>query len=593
MLRFRAAGWVFAAKALDVTLTTTVNGTSRQLLYRGIRRESRLTARALADGLYLPLAIGLAGAGLGVVSGSVSVSAAAIASAVGCAVWILFARRAHRAYVSGLLDALKAGRFGTSEEPLVFRDSALRAWLREAFTSASDEDVIYLAAVLPQLARLVDPDQLRAALARESPKVKVAILQSLRAGGLKQGPALARSLVGHPDAEVRCAAILAASDSIGGGVELERLTTALADPEPRVRAAAAAGLVNSTDGRARAMGRGQLDAMVRSESPELRRAAAEALEHVENRSASDLDVTTRLLASLVEDPEISVVLAALETTRSRRYSALARQVLALLERPLVAGAAVDALVAMGPAAVGPVLSAFEERAGGRGALVERIPEVLERIGDPRGLKVIATMLTTEPPEQRGAVFRSYVRLLARERAAQARHERLDTLVEEECRAAAARLESVKRLGWSPGVRLARDAISDLVACHVQNAFILLVGCVPNTDMMALHWKIVHGTREERSHALELLENVLPRKLRAPLLGVLEPDSVHGGTEPGAEVLELLSERDSEWVVAGAAWSAAELGLVSCVERLESLKGHESPVVRETALFAIERLGGAR
>jgi HEAT repeat protein len=46
-------------------------------------------------------------------------------------------------------------------------------------------------------------------------------------------------------------------------------------------------------------------------------------------------------------------------------------------------------------------------------------------------------------------------------------------------------------------------------------------------------------------------------------------------------------------VAGAALAAAELALVSCADRLEALKGHESSVVRETALFALERIGGAR
>ena len=88
VFRFRSAGWVFATKAIDITLTTTVNGTARQLLYRGIRTESRLTARALADGLYLPLAIGLAGAGLAAMSQSISIQSAAVAGAVGCVIWL-------------------------------------------------------------------------------------------------------------------------------------------------------------------------------------------------------------------------------------------------------------------------------------------------------------------------------------------------------------------------------------------------------------------------------------------------------------------------------------------------------------------------
>jgi hypothetical protein len=594
VFRFRSTGWVFATKALDITLTTTVNGTARQLLYRGIVRESRLTARALADGLCLPLAIGLAGAGLGAVSRSVSVPVAAATGAAGCVVWFLYAIMAHRAYVSGLLDALKARRFGFSEEPLVSSPRALKAWLYDAFGSASDEDLIYLAAVLPQLERLVGPAQLQTALARENPKVKVAILQSLRGSRVKGVAGLARSLARHEDPEVRRAAILTASDSAGHPAGLEWLRDALADPEPRVRAAAAVGFANASDAGARALGRERLHEMVRSKEPESRAVAAEALEHVEDRSAADRESETRLLASLLQDSDVSVVLAALETIRSRRLSALALPVLSLLERPVLAGAAADTLVAMGRAAVDPVLSLFEGRAGRPpDAVLAKVPEVLERIGDPRGLAVITGMLAPSAPEDRTAVFRSYVRLRGRNRAADAHLEEIDALVAEECRAAAARLSSLRRLGQAPAVQIARDALSDLVACHVRNAFVLLAGRIRRVDMTVLLGEITSGPGEEHSHALELLENVLPAGLRAPLLDVLEPGAEEGEAEPAAEVFELLSERDSEWVLAGAAWAAGELALVTCADRLDALKRHESPVVRETALFALERLEAAR
>jgi ATP:ADP antiporter, AAA family len=594
VFRFRSAGWVFATKALDITLTTTVNGTARQLLYRGIRRESRLTARALADGLYLPLAIGLAGAGLAAVSGSISIQATAAAAAVGCVIWMVLARRAHAAYVSGLIDSLKARQFGFSEETLFSRNPALEAWLRDAFGSASDEELIYLATVLPQLGRLVGPAQLKAALARDNPKVKVAILQSLGTGRFKEGPALARSLSRHSDPEVRRAAILAASDSTARLAELEWLEDGLEDPEPRVRAAAAAGFANAADEEARALGRVHLNGMVYSDQPEFRAAAAEAFEHVEDIGPIDREFRTRLLVHLLEDRDVSVVLAALETIRSRQDSALALPVLSLLAQPVLAGAASDALVEIGPAVIDPVLSLFDGPADGRhDAVLANVPQVLERIGDPRGLAIITRMLTTRDPEERTAVFQSYVQLLAREGAVEAHNEEIDALVAEECVAAATRLASLRRLGNDPAVRLARDAVSDLVACHVRNAFILLASRIKNVDLMVLHRQITSGRSEERSNALELLENVLPTGSRAPLLGVLEPGAEDGEAEPAAEVLELLSDHDSEWIVAGAAWAAAELTLVSSADRLEALKDHESPVVRETALFALERFGGAR
>src|SRR5207245_899113 len=194
---------------------------------------------------------------------------------------LLLARRAHTAYVSGLIDSLKERQFGFSDETLFSRNPALEAWLRDAFGSASDEDLIYLATVLPQLGRLVGPAQLKTALARENPKVKVAILQAI-GPGRPEGPALARSLVRHANPEVRCAAILAASDPTARLAGLEWLEHALTDPEPRVRAAATAGFANAADAEARTLGRVHLNGMVSLEQPEFRAAAAEALEHVED-----------------------------------------------------------------------------------------------------------------------------------------------------------------------------------------------------------------------------------------------------------------------------------------------------------------------
>ena len=589
--RFPSLEWVFAVKACDITLNTTINGTARQLLFRGIRAESRLTARALIDGLFLPLAIGLAGAGLGFVSGSVSVRVAATGAGAAFMVWIVLARRAYRAYVSGLLDALEARRFDFSREPLVSSDPALREWLRQAFGSAPDEDVIYLAGVVPQIGRLVGAAQLKAALARENPRLKVAVLQSLRGSGLKESPELAASLSRHADPEVRRAAVLA---SVSTNRPADWTHDALADPEPRVRAAAAASFASAGDAPVRSRGRERLEAMARSEDPRVRAAAAEALEHVEDPSVIGREFRTRLLRALLEDGDASVVLAALEALRTQPQAELASPVLSLLGLPVFSGAASDALVAMGPAMIDPARSLFEspsDRSGG--AVLAKMAQVLEKIGDPRGLAVIRRMLDHGLPEERTPVFRSYVQLIGREGPEGAPTAEIDALVVQECQAAAARLSSVRRLGQSSATRLARDAVSDLLAGHIENAFILLSARVRNVDMMVLHGKIARGVGEERSHALELLENVLPVELRAWILGVLEPGADTAPAEPAAEVLALLSERDSEWIVAGAAVAAVDLALASCGERLDALKSHESSVVRETALFAADRLGGAR
>ena len=587
VVRFGSARWVLATKALDITLTTTINGTARQLLYRGIRRESRLTARALAEGLYQPLAIGLTGAGVGVVAGVVSIPAAAAAAAAGCVVWLLVARRAHAAYVAGLLDALEARRFGSSDEPLLAREPAVEAWLRDTLAKAPDEEVVYLAAVLPQLVRLVDVGALRAALARDDPNVKAALLESLLQSGLEEGPALALTYVEHPDPGVRRAAILAASPAAARGAGAAWLTAATDDADARVRAVAAVRLAGAAEPGLRSIAEARIEGMLGAPDAAIRAAVAEALEH------AGRDVARPHLLRLLADQSRPVVVAALETIASRPDAALAKPVLALLARPVVAGAATEALVAMGTALVGPLITLVaREESAERDATLARVPDVLARIGAPHLLDVVRMMLLPLPkPEDRTRLYRAYADLLRRHRRAKTFFPEVEELIAGECRAAAARSAALRALGTEQEVRLVRDAVRDLYDCHVLNAFLLLGGRLPDVDARLLHARITGEEGEARSQAMELLENVLPDALRDPFREALARQGPEGEEDigPAGVVRRLLADRDSEWIAACAAWAAAELSLGPCVPRLRKLLEHESPVVHESALFALGRL----
>lgn len=582
-----AAGWVFGTKALDITMTLTLNGTSRQMLYRGIRSESRMPARALAEGLYQPLAIGLAGSVLVLAPSAVTVRAAAAASILGCAVWLLLARGTHNSYVSGLLDSLRARRYEADIEPFAAREPALDAYVRETLASAPDEEVIYLAAVLPQLGDFTGTRELRQALDRGNPRVKVAILDYLREqGGPRESPVVL-GLTRHADPEVRRTAIRSAARGTGTGIDwlLERLT----DGDSRVRAAAAAALVNTGLPDAVAAGRSALERMAGSRDPRERAASAEGLGDTRR---NDL---TPLFVRLLDDADEEVLVAALEACRSHPDPELVPGILPHLERAALAAAASDALVAVGPAALGPLMSAPEalaERPSSAAAL--SLPPILARIGDPEALPLLERLLSRAGPEDRTFVARSFAQLARKRYPTAPSPEESDRLVLREVRSAEARLRARHALGSIAATRLARDAVEDLLRAHLLNAFLLLDVRVQDVDMMALHSSLTRGSREKRSQALEVLHNVLPEAVKTPLLEVLgqadlrDADSASGSA---AQVESLLEDRESEWIVAGALYAAAEMRLGSCGAGARRLLRHSSPVVRETALFALSRLEG--
>lgn len=587
VLRAGSSAWVFATKAVDVTLTITVNGTARQLLYRGIRSQSRLQARALAEGLYQPLAVGLAGAVLALAMGAVTVRAAAMAIIVGCILWLLIARASYISYVGGLLASIRGRRFeADEEEAFTATEPALEAYVRETLESGPDREVIYLVEVLPHLGDFTSTPELEAALRREDPRVKVAVLEYLRENGPGVVASHLESLARHEDPQVRRAAIRCACTG-GQDGEPGWLRGCLEDSDPRARAAAAAALAGSQIPEHADAGRASFQEMVESDSPTVRAAAAEGL-----ADAGPAGITP-LLSRLLTSSEDLVVQATLEACGRHPDTALVPAILPALARRRLAALAADALVAVGPAALGPLTSAMEAAARRADASTARkLSEVLGRIGDPRALPVIRRAITWMTPMDRPAAFRAFSRLTRRRHPVHPCQEEVGEMIGSELRAAHARTDTLHRLGPGNELELARCALIEMIGAHLRNAFILLDLCVDNVDMMALHSTLGHGTREGRSQALELLQNVLPEAFRSQLLSLLDRSrtpAARAADQPSSAVAPLLADPDSDWLVAGAILAATRLRARETLPAIRDLLEHPEPVVRETALWSLSEL----
>ncbi len=580
-----APSWVYATKALDVTLTLTIYGTARHLLYRGIRKESRVQARAIAEGLYQPLAVGFTGAALALVIGIYTAAAAGWAIILGCLLWIALARGACGAYLSGLLASIQRRTFESDDEPLASADPALAAWVRQSLGAARDEEVIYLAGILQDLGDFSEAPELRAALDRSNPRVKVAILDFLREHGRAGSMPVIERLSGHRDPDVRRAAVMAAS-ALGGAAWLHGR---LADPDARVRAAAAVGLSASGDAAGAAAARATLDALSSSVTPGDVAAVAEGL------AAARAPGAAERLAHLLRAREDEVLLPVLDACLVHPDPALVPGLLPLLAKPRLAGPASEAIVAVGRGALDPIASwlAGPPPVEDPGAL-RRLPPLLARIGDMRALPFLRDMLSLAAPGDRRALFEAIAGLVKRQKDPARHFADVDALISRESRSAEVRLGLLERLGDAPATELAREATSDLLVAHLRNVFLLLRTRLPGVDIEALDASFREGGREARSQGLEVLENVLPDHLKQPLLDVLDAIG-RPGTLPRADsgdaIHSLLKDVGSEWVVAGALYAVAHFETRGLAGDVRDLLTHDSPVVRETALHAMSRLVG--
>lgn len=546
VLQTASAGWVYATKAIDVTLMLTVNGTARQMLYRGIRSESRLQARALAEGLYQPFAVAVAGSILALTVQSLTIRIMAAVTLAGALVWFFIASRAHSSYVSGLLGSLRSARFESDHAAIAAREPAVKRWIQEALDSAPDEQIKYLAAVLPNVLPLAE---------HRDPEVRWTILRAAAAGEIPSKESWLRARAN--------------------------------DSHPRVRAFAAAALINTRMGTAKVEGRARLEELAASDSAADRQAAAEGLAEVRGGDVS------AILGPLLDSDEEEVLHAALVACRSHPDSALIPRIVPRLGNLKLAAEASDALVAAGADAVRPVARLLRKTSGSqRAEVMKKLARAMARLGNPGALPLLARMSRRIGPEDRAALFQAYVLLLRRRRSRRDPVEEIEPLFAREAEEAMARIADLRELGSAPGTQMLRRALAHLLKCHIHDLFVLLDVRMTELDMMALHASFTRGSRENRSQILELLHNVLPQRLQSPFLDILSEGEIQPAeawSDPRPVIARMLERPISESVTAAALHAVYQLEISAAGRRAHELLEHPDPIVRETALAALDRV----
>ncbi len=577
-------GWIVATKFVVQVCAFTIDSAALQMLYLGIAKQSRSQSRAFVEGIGKPFAMAATGAGLVAAIRFFELHHLAIAVAAGSLIWLLLTKRSSRSYLAALIDSLGARRLDLSQESAGFYDKSFESHLRQSLTSAADEEVPYLIDLLPEMESADWTPEFRSLLQRDDAEVKIAALEHLRDRGDETDLPAILGHAKHTSPDVRAAAVHAAATR-GGPAALADLGSSLEDPDPIVRAAAVASLINGGDLDHLLAAGSELKEMLGSEDAVVRIAGANALSHIRHKGL------TRPLMGLLEDPDDGVRLAALEACRSAPDSDLIPATIPLLADPAVAAEAGETLAEYGPEVLdhlGPYmeLSQMEGAFGG----AHRVPTIVAGIGDPEGLPWLLSAIGIQDLRLRKEAVRAYCSLVLTVGNPKPHLEDMRQAAEREIEAARGRRRVLGEIRGLPSTEILCDALEGEYGSHLENAFELLDALIPAVDMKAVHLSL--GSRESRSNALEILDNVLEGELKSDLLGLLESSGRE--TAPTREattdrISGLLQEEASEWVVAGALMAAASNQLLDSRESILDCASHRSPVVRETALFALHEL----
>ncbi|MGH2662166.1 MAG: HEAT repeat domain-containing protein [Actinomycetota bacterium] len=330
---------VVAARFIQMIWVNGVWGPGWQAVFNVVPPERRDRVRAFMDGI--PLQAGVVASGLMLILAQRVLEPAQVAL-VGAGAAVLATAaclRARRAYAGAVLEALRAGNpevFVPQEEPFGgFRRDA--AALAELERRASDPDPAVRRISMEVLAEAGASETLgalRRGLSDEDAVVRAAALRGVaRAGDAESLPEL-RDALGHPNPDVRVEAVeglAAIEDRSALGRSLQPM---LSDPDPRVRATAAAVFPDSPDGK----GGEVLRSLASSPRPEDRAAAVIALA----RAGGEPD---ELLTAL-GDPDLTVREQAVDAVVARG-DPMVPWLLEALAAPRLENGAVLALSRMG------------------------------------------------------------------------------------------------------------------------------------------------------------------------------------------------------------------------------------------------------
>ncbi len=598
-------------KGSEFVFRYTINDATTQLLYLPVAANVRAGAKATIDGVIKPAAIAISGLliiGYKSMSGSSLVPIAA-ASMVACVAWGVAVFRIRGHYVSSLQETLRRRRLDLEGARHHINDGATAMVLVKALESSEPQEVLNALEILPHASVANAEAHLSRLLSHQAATVRTAALRQLgQAGALRHGNAIFR-LFDDPDPAVRASAIEAFC-AIGRDKAVRSVRGFLKDANPRIRAAAIASMIRygGLDGVLSAAE--ALKALISDPDPAMREQAARVLGEIGVRNFY------QPVLELMGDPVLAVRTCAIEAAGKLKAPELVTALIYRLAREETAGAAVEALASYG-AGIENTLERVLDNPLEEPAIRRGVPRVLGRLGTARAIVTLSAHLDDPDEGLRKNLYRALGRALRKRPGLLIDRKALLKALEYELSrgyhalvcAEALRLSgpptrSTPRTGKAAGEALLHSALYEKVELCEERIFTLLAILFPDAEVELIYAGFKAAGAQDaalrRANALELLENLLDRPLRAKLFPLLEDLPREARLRAAAEHVtlpsldaaartrELLSD-ESPWVRACALYLCGERpdpaleGLVA-----ESLE-HSAPMVREASVAALEKM----
>ncbi|OGR11900.1 MAG: hypothetical protein A2341_15240 [Deltaproteobacteria bacterium RIFOXYB12_FULL_58_9] len=594
-------------KGSEVVLRYTVNDTTLQLLYLPLPAQTRGRAKTIIDGILKPLSIGVAGLILALLVGqleklvgwdlgfNVGVYEIGWVVAGALALWIITLLGLRREYLKSLVQTLQRRRLNLADATFQINDQSTVQVINKALTASNVGDVLHGLELLSHVSpKMRDPLDAKAValLSHEAEDVRVSALNYLGSAGTHPHGDQVRQLLEDPSAEVRASATLALCAIEGMGA-LGQVHHMLEDPDLRVRACAVAGLIRhgGLDGVMACAN--ILKKMLDSESPDDRERAAWVLGEI------GVENFYQPLIPLLEDDDERVRLAAIVASGRLKTDQLNERLVAQLDHPRLATAAVNALSAAGPQILDQIIEIFRNTQTPAGIRVQ-IPRIIARLENHHGAAVLCEHLQDPDPLVRTAAVQALAVMLDRVSGIRLNVDAVSNAIKSESKSYFDLLAKSLDLRFDANTSLLDDALQHRRDQVVDRLLALLGLKHPAETIDLVRRNLKSGQPTTRANAVEVLDNLLDNEEKPFVVPVVEDTTSARKLAAGAEVfsierrdrasrLEELLESKDEWLQLCAATAIGAWKIDSLESKVQVLLESGNPVCRETALYVLHKL----
>lgn len=612
LLIFPALWAASMAKGADTLFRYSVNDATTQILYLPVPAQVRVSAKAFIDGVVKPVAIGLAGLSLAgyrtfMKGDPYKLAWFSLALAIG---WIAVVMGMRTKYIKSLQDNLKQRRLDLESARHHVIDGNTNRVLERALASDQEQEVLNALALLPHLEKLELDQRVETLLEHRSTAVRVKALEYY---AHRQTMRFANSVFRRfedADPAVRAAAIDAFC-AMGRDKAVRSVRLFLADPDPRIRSAAVTGMIRFGGLDGVLVAAEALKALIDNADPVMRQHAAKVLGAIGVRNFY------QPVLQLMNDPDVRVRREAITAAGALKSPEFVIPLIYRTQSRETLREATQALTAYGStilSTLAKVLSNHLEDANIRRA----IARVLGRLGTSEAVEIIARHLDEADEELRGVMYRSLARAVKGKRLLLKDVSPVKRAVDRELERAWRALHQLEllKLDEVPGPNTPRDgeaaarallasALMEKIKQVEGRAFLLLAVLYPDADMEQISVGIQDASAGEaarrRGNAVELLDNLLERGLKARFLPLVEElprsERLKQVTEPypaptasPEAMLRELAKDEAAWVRACATWALSESTQDETArdQVLTTAISDGNPVVREIGLVALHR-----